>query len=337
MDNTCMYKFTDSERDQLARVLATINYDTQGDQVYITDLRMAAASTLPRRVIDILSEQRASLHPKPYLVFENLPVDEQVFTTPDPQRFLPACKSGTISENLIMMFAALIGEPYSVQFEGANIVNNLIPGTQTKGEYTGLGSDVELDFHIENAALKFMDGLNAYPLGLLLTGVRHDRNGPMTRLADARNALDLLDASDVSWLRQPLYQIKVPYRWRKEGTYVTPAVPMVCGSNSFPEINAVFYPDMVEALNARAAQAMEKFHDAIKTVSIGVDIKPGMLAYIDNRFTLHSRDRFSASLDDLNNPMRWVQRVFVANNLWGHRQLQRVKSRIFLPQEASAC
>ncbi|GLO16192.1 hypothetical protein PPUJ20028_47780 [Pseudomonas putida] len=337
MDRSCIYKLTDSERDQLAGGLAKINYDTQGGQAYITDLRMAAASTLPRRIIDIVSEQRASLHPKPYLIFENLPVDEHVFTTPDPQVFLPACKSGTISENVIMMFASLIGEPYSVEFEGANIVNNLIPGVKTKGEYTGLGSDVELDFHIENAALKCLADLNVSPLGLMLTGVRHDRNGPMTRLADARKALDLLDANDVSCLRQPLYQIKVPYRWRKQGTYITPAIPMVCGSTSFPEINAVFYPDMVEALDPRAARAMKNFHDAIKAVSIGIAIKPGILAYVDNRFTLHARDRFSASLDDFNNPVRWVQRVFVANSLWGYRQLQRVKSRVFLPQETRAC
>jgi len=337
MDKTCVYKFTDSERDRLAAGVSRIAYDPQGGQNYINDLRMAAALHLPRRVIEALFGQRASLHPKPYLVFENLPVDEQIFTTPDPQVFTPACKSGTISENLIMLFAVMIGEPYSIQFEGAHIVNNLIPGIETKREYTGLGSEVELDFHVENAALKFMDGLDFSPLGLLLTGVRHDSNGPLTRIADARAALKLLTAQDIANLRQPLYRIKVPYRWRRAGTYATEPVAMVCGSARLPEINAVFYPDMIEALSQPAMQAMDNFHAAIKQTSIGFDVRPGTLAYIDNRLSLHSRDCFDASLDASNNPMRWVQRVFVASNLWSHRQLTGVQPRVFLPKDISTC
>jgi hypothetical protein len=45
-----------------------------------------------------------------------------------------------------MAFASLIGEPYSILFEGGDIVNNLIPTKRAKREYTGLGSEVELDF-----------------------------------------------------------------------------------------------------------------------------------------------------------------------------------------------
>ncbi len=333
MDTACVYPLTDSERNQLSAALGKINYDPQGGQNYITDLRIMADSNLPRRVIDVLANQRASLRPKPYLVFENLPTDEAVFTTPDPEVFTPAAKSGTLSENLIMAFASMIGEPYSIQFEGADIVNNLIPSPSAKREYTGLGSQVELSFHVENAALKYMENAGFSPLGLLLTGVRHDPQGPMTRLADARAALLLLEASDVVCLRQPLYRIKVPHRWRNQGTFATEPVAMLSGDLDFPEVSAVFYPDMVEALSTPAANAMTRFHDAIRQVSVAVDIKPGQLLYIDNRFTLHARDSFEPSLDKLSKPLRWVQRVFVSKSLWSHRQLERVQSRIFLPRD----
>lgn len=332
MDSTCVYPLTDSERDQLASGLGKVNYDPQGGQNYITDLRIMAASNLPRRVIDVLANQRASLRPKPYLIFENLPTDEAVFTTPDPGVFTPAAKSGTLSENLIMAFASLIGEPYSIQFEGADIVNNLIPSPSAKREYTGLGSEVELNFHIENAALKYMENASFSPLGLLLAGVRHDPAGPLTRLADARDALGLLEESEVECLRQPLYRIKVPHRWRGKGEFATEPVAMLCGDLDFPEISAVFYPDMVEALSKPAADAMARFCDAVRQVSVGLDIKPGRLLYIDNRFTLHARDSFEPSLDALSNPLRWVQRVFVSKSLWSHRRLEMVKSRVFMPR-----
>jgi len=66
-------------------------------------------------------------------------------------------------------------------------------------------------------------------------------------------------------------------------------------------------------------------------------VTPGRLVYIDNRFTLHSRDKFSGTDDESGNPMRWVQRVFVAANLWNHRNLNPVKSRVFQPGETAEC
>ncbi|WP_273788078.1 MULTISPECIES: hypothetical protein [Bartonella] len=65
-----------------------------------------------------------------------------------------------------MMFSLLIGEPYLIKFEGKHIVNNLVPLEDNKKDYTGLRSAVELDFHIENAALKFIRGLNLSPKGI---------------------------------------------------------------------------------------------------------------------------------------------------------------------------
>lgn len=328
---------TDSERDRLGKALIEVAYDPHGSMGYITDLRMMVLSILPRRIIDALSEQRASINPRSHLIFENLPTDEQVFTTPDPDVYTPAAKSGPISENLVMAFASLIGEPYSIFFEGADIVNNLIPTRKAKREYTGLGSEVELDFHIENAALKFMDDYNFSPLGLLLTGVRHDPQGPLTRLADARTALARLAPEDIECLRMPLYRVKVPYRWRRGSAQQTEPVPLVRGSLDLPEISAVFYPDMVEPMTSAAAIVMEKFYAAIRKVSFGIDITPGRLVYIDNRFTLHSRDKFNGTNDEAGNPMRWVQRVFIASNLWNHRNLNPVKSRVFEPKEAAVC
>lgn len=337
MNKTCLFHLTDSERHRLGSVLSKLAYDPHGGMSYITDLRFAALSALPRRIVDALSEQRASINPRSHLVFENLPTDEQIFTTPDPDIYTPAAKSGHISENLIMAFASLIGEPYSILFEGAEIVNNLIPIGQAKREYTGLGSEVELDFHIENAALKFMDDYNFSPLGLLLTGVRHDPQGPLTRIADARIALRMLAGEEVECLRMPLFRIKVPYRWRRGSAQQTEPVALVRGSLELPEVSAVFYPDMVEPMTSAAACAMERFYAAIREASFGVDITPGRLVYVDNRFTLHSRDKFEGMRDELGNPMRWVQRVFVAANLWNHRNLSPVKARIFELDEVAAC
>lgn len=329
------FRLTDAERDRLAAALDEIPYDPHGGMSYLVSIRIAAATTMPRRIVDALNEQRASLRPRPYLVFDNLPTDEQVFTVPVGDTFDASVKTGVRSENVAIAFASLIGEPYSISFEGGAIVNNLIPFS--KGDYTGLGSDVELGFHIENAALRFIGEDDLCPLGVLLTGVRRDPSGPLTRVSDAREALRRVSASDLECLRQPFYRIKVPYRWRGASGACdfqqTTWVPLVSGSAELPEVSAVFYPDMVEAQSDRAARALDSFHEAIRDASVGLDVVPGRVVYVDNRFTLHSRDSFNATLGEDGRPLRWIQRVFVAPNLWGYRRFPQVKTRVFQPAE----
>lgn len=334
MDSKYIFKLSDDEREILRKEFSRIKYDPTGSTSYVTEVRMAALRVMPSRIIECLNEQKASLNPMPYIVVENLPMDDKVVTTPLPQTYAPEAKSGFISENLAIAVGALIGEPYSMLHEGHEIVNNLIPSVEAKKEYTGLGSEVELDFHIENAALKFMGDRNYSPFGLVLTGVRHDPKGPLTRISDARKALTLLSQDDVEKLSQPLYQIKVPYRWRSAipgKLQQTEPVPLIQGNTNFPEVAAVFYPDMVTPVNSEAAITFQNFYGAIREASFGIDVTPGRLVYIDNRFTLHSRDAFSPSIDEDGNPYRWVQRVIVAPNLWNHRNLNQVKERVFEP------
>jgi len=291
-------------------------------------------SALPERIINVLYEQKTSLNPAPYLIFDNLPLDDTINYNPNPNVYDPNAKSGCISENLLIAFASILGEPYSISFEGGDIVNNLIPTNLHKKEFTGLGSEVELDFHIENAALKFIKNANFSPLGLLLTGVCFDENGPLTRLSDSREALSLLSGEDIDILRSPLFEINIPYRWRsafEDNKAKTHPVPMLRGDFEMPDVSAAFYSQMVTPLSDEATQALKRFHEAIKKVSFGLEIKPGQLVYIDNRFTLHSRDAFSPIFNSEGIAKRWLQRVFIAPNLWHHRQLNSIKARVFEP------
>lgn len=164
---------------------------------------------------------------------------------------------------------------------------------------------------------------------MLLTGVRHDQQEPKTRISDVRLALNQLSEKDLDLLRKPLYKINVPYRWRKDGILSTHDVPLVSGPLNLPEVSVVFYPGMIEAKTEDAKLALNNLYREIKRNALSLNIKPGELIYIDNRFTVHSRDKFTGSFDSFGNPMRWIQRVFISPNLWGHRNLIQESSRVF--------
>ncbi len=71
--------------------------------------------------------QKMPITPRAYLIFETLPIDRQINTSPNPYNLDASCKSSYISENLIMMFSLLIGELYSIKYESEHIVDNQVP------------------------------------------------------------------------------------------------------------------------------------------------------------------------------------------------------------------
>ncbi|AEX52526.1 putative secreted oxygenase [Rahnella aquatilis CIP 78.65 = ATCC 33071] len=332
MDYQNVFQLTDAERKELFLALDKITYDPTGGDAYINAIRSTMTMFLPRRINAALSQQRASIKPRPYLILKNVPVDNEIFFSPCPNQYTPSAKSGNISENLLVGISLLVGEPYSMYFEGKELINNLIPKREAKKEYTGLGFDVELDFHIENAALKHLQQFNVSPMGLLLAGVRSDPQSPLTRISDSRLAIAQLDSEDIATLTSPLYSIKLPYRWRQctqGGREETELVPLISQNHVLPDISAVFYPGMISASTLRAKAALDRFYNLVKENATCIDICPGDLVYIDNRFSLHSRDKFTPSYDEKETPLRWVQRVFVSANLWNHRNLNQVEERIF--------
>lgn len=289
----------------------------------------------PDKLLRLLEKQRTSLEPLGYIIINDFHLDDEVSGSPRFHESGSMYKTGCISENTITAISAILGEPYSIKFEGLELVNNLTPHKESREDYTGLGYDVELDFHIENAALKFMADDCYSPTGLILLGVRMDVNniGPKTFVSDAREALKLLSPSDIEILYGNNFVIKLPYRWRVESDVdMTPPCSMLSGSRERPRVSAVFYPDMVMPLGDKAAKAFKNFYSAIKMVSSGVHITPGKLIYIDNRFVLHSREKFNATFDEFGLGYRWIHRVFVASDLWPFRSFEQYGTRVFTPR-----
>ena len=328
-----IFTLTDQEAENIRKGLGEIDYDSFGSTQYLNQLKRKLYSFFPERIIDLLNNQRSSFKPLPYFIIKNFPIDN-VNGAPNFYETGIDYKDGYISENIITACSVAVGEPYSAFFEGRELVNNLNPQKNTMNDYTGLGSQKNLDLHIENSALRFMEK-DFSPVGLFLLGVRFQENGPKTYIADSREALNMLSKEDQNILRSSSFIIKTPHRWRKYFNYEnTDLVPMVMGCEKFPLVNAVFYDDMVVAINDQAKLALSNFYSALQTVKRGIEIGVGDLVFIDNRFALHSREIFKPQYDSNGNPLRWLQRVFISSNLWEWRSLAR-NGRVFFKENGS--
>lgn len=330
--STHHFTLNNSEKEQIKNALREIPYDPKGTQKYIKALRWAAYNHFPERLISQLENLKKN--ESSYCCFMNSPIDN-IYGSPTNEVETSRFKDGHLSENLILSFGSVIAEPYSIHSEGKRIVNDITPHPTTTKHYTGLGSEVELDFHIENAAQVYDPRGDTSPLGLLLLGLRHDpcTKGPKTYVADARVALKKMSSEEKDILYGKHFIIRQPYRWRVRNNKDRETLlhPIITGPEDQPRVAVAFYPEMVLPVNEEAKSAYESFYKHICEASIGITIQPGCLLFINNRFTLHSREKFKPTFDNNGAPYRWVQRIFITNSLWPFRSCVRLGDRIFDP------
>ncbi|POA50079.1 oxygenase [Pseudomonas sp. MPR-ANC1] len=327
-----VFRLTSAEHEAIRNAFVDICYEPTGGRNYIQTIRTTAYRAFSERLLEKLESLKSD--DASFCVFENLPVDE-TFGSPQHDADSLGFKNGYVSENVLVAFGSLIAEPYSIGHEGPKLVNDLVPHPEAATEYTGNGSEVELDLHTENAFQTYDSRGDTSPLALLLLGVRSDPHteGPKTWVADAREALKALTDSEIKLLYGKHFIIRQPYRWRNtdEQSSETRLFPILSGPITLPRVTAAFYPDMVIPVDDAAKKAYAKFYDALKQVAHGTDIQPGRLVYVNNRFTLHSRDKFTPGFDANGHAWRWVQRLFLTNNLWNFRSFKKDGARIFSP------
>ncbi|MGP9818397.1 TauD/TfdA family dioxygenase [Salinarimonas sp. NSM] len=330
----------DRTRDRLATCLRDIVYPAAGFEAYVETIRAAFAP-----LTDVFAPVRAFLDEgtpadrRPGAIkITNLPLSTAIPKPPlDASALTRIDKPDYLSENLLTAIASLFGEPYSMHCEGRGLVNNLIPTRTTSEQITGLGASSDLRFHAENAALRFLTERDCAPAALFLLGVAQEPTPPRTRLSDARAALALVDSADRELLAQPLYAIKLPYRWRgyRPGydTLSTRLVPLVEEDERGLVVHAAFYGDMIaHVVDAAAERAARAFEAALEEVSHDVIVSPGELIGIDNRTTLYARTPFRATFDEEGRARRWVQRVFVTKDLRAFSDWDAPQERVYAPR-----
>jgi len=302
---------------------------------YVTRLRRAGYRFVPPDLLRLIESVRSGIYAPTAVVFNGLPFDP-VVSAPAPTERPRDRKPSDLSENVLVLFASLLGEPYGLAGEGTKLVNDLIPTREDRDRLTGNGSERRLGFHTENAAHRrlFLDH-DLSPHALLLEGVVAPSNHPpRTLVANGRIAAAQLSAQDREILRRPCVEIALPLRQRRGADALRAApTPVLTGRPGAETVTAAYYGDMMQPVSKRAKKAIDAFEAALEAVAVGLTVKPGVLAYIPNTYTLHARDAFTPAFDPQGRPSRWLQRVFLTARLDGFQIGKAHGGRIFeLPE-----
>lgn len=332
-------RLTDQERDFLKALLIPIPYPEHDYEPYLRKITEIQNQLHPifSDIIERRTLSRYAPDPIGAIKIENLPTDDEIPAPPvGGGRLKWIEKSSYISENVLVLIGSIFGQPYSMFCEGRGLVNNLIPMKMTSNDLTGLGATSDLKLHIENSALRFLTGKNCSPTAMFLLGVKQDDYPPYTQLSDARAALTLLSPAEIHSLMQPVYRVRLPYRWRnfRDGysQVVSPPIPLIHEASDGLYINAAFYGDMIAEYGTAACErAAQAFEAALNEVALNEIVSPGEILCMDNRIVLHARTPFNATFDEHGRAYRWVQRLFVTDDLNHFADWETQDNRIFSP------
>lgn len=325
-------RFSNALRNEIGREFSYLGYISGDENIIIAQLHNIFSKHIRPWGVEILTKLSIGINCEGIVIFENLPY-ENIEWSPQPGAPAHSAKETSLSEHLMLAISSFFGQAYGVSSEGYRLVNDLIPSHSAINSFTGNGALQLLGLHYENASLRFlMPGYDYSPKGILLTGVSMQNvGGPVTPVAIASHAIELLPCWAIRILRTPCTTIAAPERHRSEGNdmpEVGPS-PVIVGAVGKEEVVAAFYGDMMRPISVEAEKALALLNEKLNEVAIDLKIAPGIMAYIANGRVLHGRSNFEPIFDENNRAQRWIQRVFVTGRLDAFLNSKPITDRVF--------
>ncbi|MCA6095485.1 TauD/TfdA family dioxygenase [Streptomyces sp. SCA3-4] len=297
---TILLALSEAERHDvavLARELAATAPAFVDDPRWLSQARHTSCR-LPLRMREVLRGYRHDPGPDGILVIRHLPVSEMDLprTPIEPDSVE---RVATEAAAVAVMISLQIGEiaAYRDEKSGA-LVQNVVPVPGREESQSNAGS-IPLELHVENA---FHPHRPDY-VGLLC--LRDDHSGTAgTLVSSIRATLRLLPTEAVRVLQDRRFTTAPPPSFR--GGDAAAAHAVLTGDPADPNVKVDFHA--TSPCDDEAKWALELLRSAFLDASQNLVLKPGDMAFVDNRIAIHGRTAYTPRYDGRD---RWLHRTFV--------------------------
>ncbi|WP_105969130.1 TauD/TfdA family dioxygenase [Streptomyces geranii] len=256
----------------------------------------------PAEVRRTVREFRRHSGPDGSLVLGRLPINARALP-PTPMVKGSVQHTPSLPAAMLLLFAAGLGDPaaFAAEKSGA-LVQDVVP-VPGQEEVQGNVGSVELTFHTENAFHPHR------PDYVMLMCLRPDHEGVAElRTSCVRRVLPLLKPGTREALGRPEYVTEAPPSFGPAGEGTAHAV--LTGDPDDPDW--CFDEAATRGVTPQARSALAELAEVAHRTYTGVLLRPGDLAVVDNRVTLHGRSAFTPRYDGRD---RWLQRTFAFSDL----------------------
>jgi len=289
---------------RLARVVSDL-LDQAGDRVddpaWVDHARHAWEDG-PTEVRRTVREFRRHSGPDGSLVLRQLPISARDLP-PTPMVKGSVQHTPSLPAAMLLLFAAGLGDPaaFAAEKSGA-LVQDVVP-VPGQEEVQGNVGSVELTFHTENAFHPHR------PDYVMLLCLRPDHEGTAElRTSCVRRVLPLLKPGTREALGRPEYVTEAPPSFGPAGGGTAHAV--LTGDPDDPDW--CVDEAATRGVTPEARAALAELGEVVHRTYTAVRLRPGDLAVVDNRVTLHGRSAFIPRYDGRD---RWLQRTFAFSDL----------------------
>ncbi|MEU2433705.1 arginine beta-hydroxylase, Fe(II)/alpha-ketoglutarate-dependent [Streptomyces sp. NPDC007861] len=328
--STSDYSLTAEEASAIAALSLELadSYPTFNDPVLLRDAPRLAAR-LPEGVQRFLREFKLTDH-EGHAVIRGHEFDQQrIGPTPDHWRGRQRPGPEFPEELLLMLYAALLGEPFgwATQQDG-HLVHDIFPIRQHENDQLGMGSKELLTWHTE-------DAFHPYRSDYLILGALRNPDRVPTTLG----GLDVasLSAEDIDILFEPRFSIAPDESHLPKNNTITseeeearfatiqrmiderPLGPLLYGSRLDPYMRLDPYFTSVPEGDTDARRAYDALYKLVDAGMREVVADQGDVLFIDNHRAVHGRLPFKAHYDGTD---RWLKRVCVTADLRRSREMR---------------
>ncbi|MFB6876403.1 TauD/TfdA family dioxygenase [Streptomyces sp. NPDC056323] len=271
---------------------------------------------LPPRLRQVLRQFTWNSGREAMLLVRNLPVDPETVPDTPAVRGSVQRESSTSAASLVLVAMAM-GEVIAFDKEKSGaLVQDVVPVPGME-EFQGNAGSTKLNMHTENAFHEHKPDL----VGLMCLRNDHENIAGL-RVASVRNAVPLLSDRTRAVLHQPRFVTVAPASFELEDGMQEPH-GILSGSVDDPDLKVDFSSTL--PVDDEAGEAMAQLESVIEQVAHTLILRPGDLAFVDNRLALHGRNAFQPRYDGQD---RWLQRVFVHLDFRKSRALRRQDGQV---------
>lgn len=297
MDNSdYIIELNEKERNILINLASRIYYDpSQSPNLFCKETK-ELSQLIPNNIKQKLIEFAKYGSPDiGFLLFKNVPIDNDDFKlgkTPETNNTKVGEK--TILGKIQALFMQYISEMVAYEAEGyGRLFQDVVPIQSMASEQTSIGSNIELEVHIEQAFS------NLKPDIISLGCLKGDTNA-FTYILPVNQIIKNIYKEDYKKLFEPLWKTGVDLSFKINGHEfiegdIRGPLSILNGTKEDPKL--IFDQDLMFGITEESNQIIKKIIDIYYQNRIKHNLQPGEIILIDNTRAIHGRSPFYPKYD----------------------------------------
>lgn len=293
MDNNFIIEINEKERNMLINIASKITYDPSENPNLFCKESKDLSNAIPENIKEKLKYFAKYGSKSGFLLFKNLLIHDTNFgKTPENNNTKTGEK--TLLAKIQSLLIHYISDMIAYEAEGyGRLFQDIVPIQSMAEEQTSVGSNIELEVHIEQAFSSLRPDIIS--LGCL----KGDKDA-FTYILPVKTIIENLNEKDQLTLYEPLWKTGVDLSFKINGhEFIEGDIrgPLAILNGSKDDPTLIFDQDLMFGITEDSNKMVKNITDIYYKNRIQHNLQPGEIILVDNNRAIHGRSSFFPKYD----------------------------------------